>query len=79
MAHYITRTEPQLAWSESRERLTLQGRQLLRRVLNVALTEAAQEFEAGLHRGDLIEFDGADLKKLLLRAAVSELGAPLAG
>lgn len=79
MAHYITRTEPQLVWSDSRERLTLQGRQLLRRVLNVALTEAAREFEAGLHRGDLIEFDGADLRKLLLRAAVAELGPTVAG
>lgn len=74
---YKHRTDESLNWSDNRERIVLAGRQILRRVLNSALAEAATEYEAALTRGEVIEFSatGDELRALMLRAAQRVLGS----
>lgn len=68
-------SEAELAWRDNRENITLQGRQLLRRVLNKALTELDRQFLDALERGEIIEINpGKDeLAELLLKYAQREL------
>lgn len=75
MKGYTEREDTSLTWSENRERITLQGRQLLRRVLNQALAQASREYLDGLHRGQVLQlgFSEGELKRLLLQASVKEL------
>lgn len=77
MAGYKKIDETDLAWRENREKVTLQGRQLLRRVLNEALDELDAQFQAALKRGEILELDPTkeELKSLLLDHAQKELGA----
>jgi len=72
---YNELTENELAWMENREAIVLQGRQILRRVMNVALLEMHNQFQAGLHRGEILDMtaDKDALKSMLLRAAQREL------
>jgi hypothetical protein len=44
--------EAELSWRENREQINLQGRQILRRVLNEALTELSEQFIAALENGE---------------------------
>lgn len=76
MAGYKRIDEADLAWRENREKVTLQGRQLLRRVLNEALDELDARFQESLKRGEILELDPtkAELKELLLSTANRELG-----
>jgi len=69
-------TDVELAWRENRENITLQGRQLLRRVLNAALTQLDKQFIEALSRGEILEINPGqeELKALLLANAQSELG-----
>lgn len=70
-------SEAELAWRDNRENINLQGRQLLRRVLNKALTELDRQFLAGLERGEILEINPTknELKELLLSSAQKELEA----
>ena len=70
-------TEAELAWRENRENITLQARQILRRVLNKALTELDQQFLEGLDRGEILEINPGqkELKALLLKNSQKELEA----
>lgn len=76
MAGYRKKGPAELAWLDSRDTITLQARQLLRRVLDEALYELDVEFNAALHRGELLDLslDKTELKGLLLKAARRELG-----
>ena len=69
------RDDVDLAWVEAREKLTLVGRQILRRVLNEALTELDVQFNAALQRGEVLELEAsrAELEGLLLSAAQKQL------
>ncbi len=68
-------SEVDLAWRENRENITLQGRQILRRVLNEALAELDRQFVEALERGEVLEINpGQDeLRELLFRSAQKEL------
>ena len=70
-------SEAELAWRENRENITLQGRQLLRRVLNEALAELDKQFLEGLERGEILEINPGqkELKELLFDKAKKELSA----
>lgn len=74
---YKAKGEVTLAWLDNREKIALQGRQLLRRVLDVALDELDREFKAALHRGEILQLDKskAELRSLLLTTAQRELGS----
>jgi len=76
MAGYREKGEVELAWLEAREQIALQGRQLLRRVLDVALVQLDKEFNAALHQGKIVDItlDKDELRDLLLRSAKRELG-----
>lgn len=76
MANSTYKDDATLAWMETREKALLQGRQLLRRVMNVAVEELRTEFNAALVRGELYEFTATadELKRLLLKSAQAELG-----
>jgi DNA-binding MarR family transcriptional regulator len=70
-------SEAELAWRENRENITLQGRQLLRRVLNEALAELDKQFLEGLERGEILEINPGqkELRQLLFDKAKKELTA----
>lgn len=67
--------EAELAWRENRENITLQGRQILRRVLNTALAELDRQFMDALNRGEIMEInpEKQELNELLLQSAKREL------
>ena len=67
----------ELAWRENRENITLQGRQILRRVLNKALLELDKQFLEALNRGEILEINPGqeELKALLFASAQKELSA----
>jgi hypothetical protein len=69
--------EAELSWRENREQINLQGRQILRRVLNEALTELSEQFIAALENGEILEINPGqqELKALLLKHSQKELGA----
>jgi hypothetical protein len=75
---YAKKTEAQLVWKENKEKITLQARQLMNRMLNEALTELSANFQAGLEKGEILNLDAAkeELRQLLLSAAKRELQAP---
>jgi len=68
-------SDVELAWRDNRENITLQGRQLLRRVLNKALIELDKQFLDALNRGEILEINPGkeELKALLLSSATKEL------
>ncbi len=68
-------SEAELSWRENRENITLQGRQLLRRLLNNALTELDKQFVDALNRGEILEINPGqkELKELLFKSAQKEL------
>ena len=76
-AGYNRKGEVTLAWMDNREKITLQARQILRRVLDVALAELDTEFKAALDRGEILQLDQAksELRALLLKTATKELSA----
>lgn len=76
---YKELTEVELAWRDNRENITLQGKQILRRVLNQALLELDRQFIEALNRGEILEINpGKDeLRALLLASATKELGESL--
>ena len=67
--------EAELAWRENREIINLQGRQILRRVLDEALAELSNQFIEGLERGEILEVNPGqkELKALLLKHSQKEL------
>jgi hypothetical protein len=72
---YRELTEAELTWRENRENITLQGRQILRRVLNSALVELDNQFMDALNRGEILEINPGqkELKELLFANAKREL------
>ena len=76
MAGYTGLSEKELVWRENRELISLQARQILRRVLDVALTELDKEFNAALKNNQIVKItaDEESLSRLLLSAAKKELG-----
>lgn len=70
-------SQAELAWRDNRENITLQARQILRRVLNQALSELDKQFMEGLERGEILEINPGkeELKSLLLQNAQLELEA----
>ena len=68
-------SDAELAWRDNRESITLQGRQLLRRVLNEALAELDRQFLEGLERGEILEINPGqkELKELLFKHSQREL------
>jgi len=74
---YKEATEAELVWRENRENITLQGRQILRRVLNKALVELDKQFLDALNKGEILEINPGqeELKALLLANAQKELSA----
>lgn len=68
-------SEVELVWRENRENINLQGRQILRRVLNDALTELDRQFTEALERGEILEINPGhqELKELLFKSAQKEL------
>lgn len=75
MSYYKTISEDVLGWREMREDITLEGRQILRRVMNAALEEAAQQYHAAVQLGGIAHAKQIQprLEELLLRAAQREL------
>jgi hypothetical protein len=73
---YRELSEAELVWRENRENINLQGRQLLRRVLNSALVELDEQFRDALNRGEILEITPTkiELQQLLLASAERELG-----
>ena len=63
-----------LAWRENRENISLQGRQLLRRVLNQVLSELDKQFIEGLNNGKILEINPGkkELMKLLSDSAQAQ-------
>lgn len=76
MTYHAHKDDLQLAWMEAREKLNLVGRQVLRRVLNEALTELDVQFQAAIQRGEVLELEASreELQSLLLSAAQKQLG-----
>jgi len=74
---YRELSEAELAWRDNREQITLQGKQILRRVLNKALAELDRQFLEGLDRGEILEINPTkeELKELLFQSAQKELEA----
>ena len=74
---YRELSEAELSWRDNRELITLQGKQILRRVLNKALAELDKQFIEGLDRGEILEIHPGqeELKELLLKSAQLELEA----
>lgn len=72
---YKSKSDIELTWVENREQLTLQGRQLLRRVMDKALVELDKEFISALNRGEVLSLSQGteDLKKFMLSVAQKEL------
>jgi hypothetical protein len=72
---YKELTEAELVWKENRENISLQGRQILRRVLNTALVELDKQFLEALNRGEILEINPGqnELKSLLFASALKEL------
>lgn len=70
-------SEVDLVWRENRENINLQGRQILRRVLNTALAELDRQFVEALERGEVLEINPGqeELKELLFKSAQAELVA----
>jgi hypothetical protein len=70
-------SQAELAWRENRENINLQARQILRRVLNKALTELDHQFIKGLEEGVILEINPGkkELKALLLKSSQKELKA----
>jgi len=68
-------SEVELVWRENRENINLQGRQILRRVLNTALAELDKQFLEALERGEILEINPGqeELKELLFKSAQAEL------
>jgi hypothetical protein len=68
-------SEIEIVWRENRENVSLQGRQILRRILNEALAELDEQFQAGLDRGEILEINPGqkELKELLFKSAQKEL------
>ncbi len=68
-------SEAELVWRENRENITLQGRQILRRLLNDALAELDKQFVDALNRGEILEINPGqkELKELLFKSAQKEL------
>lgn len=68
-------SEVDLVWRENRENINLQGRQILRRVLNTALAELDRQFVEALERGEVLEINPGqeELKELLFKSAQAEL------
>lgn len=77
MAASTFKDETTLAWMETREKALLQGRQILRRVMNEAIEALRLEYQDALLKGELVEFVASqdELKRLLLKAAKAELTA----
>jgi hypothetical protein len=77
---YTKKDETYLAWKENREKIELQGRQLLRRVLNSALAELDREFKDAIQRGEILslDYDKAELRALL-RGTADRVLAPAKG
>ena len=75
MSGYTKKDEVRLAWDENREKIQLQGRQILRRVLNVALDVLDRKFKDAQHRGEILQldYDKSELKALLRETANKEL------
>ncbi len=69
--------EAELTWRENRENISLQGRQILRRLLNTALVELDKQFMEALERGEILEINPGqqELKDLLFESAQKELVA----
>jgi hypothetical protein len=76
MIGYRELSEAELVWRENRENINLQGRQLLRRVLNAALVELDLQFREALNNGEILEINPTkeELQQLLLASAERELG-----
>jgi len=74
---YTELNDVELAWRENRENISLQARQVLRRVLNQALAELDKQFKEGLEQGVILEINPtkAELKQLLLDSAQKQLEA----
>ena len=74
---YTKQDDVTLAWQENREKIQMQGRQILRRVLNEALAQLDVKFQAALKRGELLQldYDKAELKSLLRETAMKSLGS----
>ena len=77
MSGYREISEVDLAWRDNKEVVTLQARQILRRVLNRALVQLDREFQDGLREGKILELNPTkeELKELLLTNAKLELEA----
>jgi len=75
LSGYKEISEVDLAWRENREQITLDARQILRRVLNRALVQLDREFQDGLKEGHILELNPNkdSLRKLLLERTQLEL------
>ena len=69
-------SEIELAWRENLDQIELQGRQLLRRVMEQAKRELDKQFTAALKRGEVLQLHAGqdDLRALMFAAAKRELG-----
>lgn len=76
MPEYKQLDRVELARRENQELIKLQGRQILRRVLNEALVEMEYEFQAALNQGQILELDADkdDLRQLLATVSQKVLG-----
>ena len=78
MSGYLKKDDVTLAWMDNRDKIALQGRQILRRMLNEALYELDTQFKAALGRGEVLQLDmeKAELRALLLATAQRSLAPP---
>jgi hypothetical protein len=78
MAGYKRKDAVTLAFDANKKRLRAEGSIILAEVMNEALAEMDDEFQAALKEGRILEISGtrAEMKEFLRRAAVRELGIP---
>lgn len=77
MSNFNEKSNEILTWEENKARITLEGRLILKRVLNKAIAEMHREYLALQEDSNtLIEFSATkeELARLLLKTAQKELG-----
>jgi hypothetical protein len=75
MPSYTYKNEVDLAFDANKKRLRCEGAILLQQVLNEALHEMSEQFNAGLAEGEILEIGGTreEMRQLLLAAANRKL------
>jgi len=74
--NYISKDNVALAFDANKKRLRCEGQIILAEVMNAALSEMTQQFNAALGEGQILEIGGTreEMKEFLRIAAQKQLG-----